>query len=395
MRYLYIFTLFDPASGRPRCTGIRAGSKTIIKDLYRPGAGKTYRAIADARKEIKKIILETNKNNKPIVISDFKSHIKQFELPLLHSQYDVYDVHLPDIKPSKNQAKDNVIVRSVLDKMQKVNVKEYHKILANASVVYQSMENNGVLHGFVHAYPKWSLKTYSGRSKTTGFNIQGTTNNDHITAVGASENSVFIHFDWVCADIRVASLLSNDPELISSFELSDPYAYMRDKITHAGEISRDECKLMLLKAINSMNFRSVALSGVYCVLGEWIANCRDRIKKGGGSLETILGRKFKRKYAKNELAVLNGAMQGSVVHAMQLAIRKIWEILDDKLIAEVHDSLVIVVENDPKKIRHVIDTVVPIMLNPFDGVLEQNPKFPLSISIGKKWKKWKLLGKHT
>ena len=315
-------------------------------------------------------------------------------MPLLHSKYNVYDIHLPNIRPGKNQAKDSVIVKAVLDKMQRANIKEYHKIMANASVVYQSMEENGILHGFVHVHPKWSLKTYSGRSKTTGFNIQGTTNNDHVTAVDASEDSVFVHFDWICADIRIASLLSNDLKLIESFESSDPYVYMRDEMANGSNISRDECKLMLLKAINSMNFRSVALNDVYSTLGEWIASCKNKIKKDGGYLETILGRKFKSKYAKNDLSVLNGAMQGSVAHAMHLVVRKVWEIFGDKLVAEVHDSLVIVVENDPQKIKHVIDIVTTIMLNPFEDVLEQNPRFPLSVSVGKKWKKWKLLGKY-
>ena len=136
MRYLYIFTLFDPVSGRPRCTGIRAGSKTIIKDLYRPGAGKTYRVISNAREEIKDIILKANKNNKSIVISDFKSHVKQFELPLLHSKYNVYDIHLPNIRPGKSQAKDSVIVKAVLDKIEGTSLHDTEECLISVLVSF-------------------------------------------------------------------------------------------------------------------------------------------------------------------------------------------------------------------------------------------------------------------
>jgi hypothetical protein len=73
---------------------------------------------------------------------------------------------------------------------------------------------------------------------------------------------------------------------------------------------------------------------------------------------------------------------------MQAVIRKIWELIDDRLIAEIHDSLVICSRKDPKSIRNAIDVVAPIMLYPFKDVLDDNPSFPLRVSIGKTWKKW-------
>jgi len=391
MRSLYVYSLFDNVSGRPCCTGIRAGGRTIIRDLYRPGSGKTIKTINDAKKEIKDIILKVNSANKQIITSDFKSHIHHFDLPLFNKAYNVYDMHLPDIKYSGMQSKDVMVVRKVLDKLEKSKPKEYNKIMANAAVVYQNMENNGVLLDYELVHPKWSQKTFSGRSKTTGFNIQGTTDKHGISFPG-SENYVFIHFDWICADIRVASVLSGDSQLWHAFDQSDPYSHMQDvltkKSTGTGTITRDECKLHLLKSINSMDTSSIALDEVYPQLGKWIKKCKRSMQNGDGNLNSLLHRKFRVKYAKNNLAVLNGAMQGSVAHAMQITIRKIWELVGDRLVAEIHDSLVICSRRDPKSIKSTIDAVAPAMLYPFKDILDDNPSFPFRVSIGKTWKKW-------
>ena len=137
-----------------------------------------------------------------------------------------------------------------------------------------------------------------------------------------------------------------------------------------------------------MDTSSIALTEVYPQLGRWIKNCKQNLQNGDGSLSSILNRKFKTKYAKNNLAVLNGIMQGSVAHAMQIVIRKIWELIDDRLIAEIHDSLVVCTKKDPKSIRNTIDAIAPIMLYPFKDTLDDNPSFPLCVSIGKAWKKW-------
>jgi len=83
-------------------------------------------------------------------------------------------------------------------------------------------------------------------------------------------------------------------------------------------------------------------------------------------------------------------MQGSVAHAMQLTIRKVWERLGHRLLMEGHDSLVVTASPDAGEIKATISAVVPIMLHPFQDVLPDNPAFPLKVSIGKRWKKWKL-----
>ena len=87
-------------------------------------------------------------------------------------------------------------------------------------------------------------------------------------------------------------------------------------------------------------------------------------------------------------------MQGSVAHAMHLVLKRIWDRLPNRLIAEIHDCLVVSAAPDSTEIKAVIDIIAPIMLHPFEGVLNSNPAFPFNISIGKKWKKWKLHETH-
>ena len=159
-------------------------------------------------------------------------------------------------------------------------------------------------------------------------------------------------------------------------------------------LSLKECKTYLLKSINSMDFTSVALSSVYPQLGAWIGRCKRILSKEDSSdqyLETLLKRKFKRANAKNDLAVLNGVMQGSVAHAMQLSMRRIWEEFPQMLIAEIHDSLVVSCHPTKRHVRSTIETVAEIMLHPFKGVLKANPAFPLKVSVGKRWKKWRTM----
>jgi hypothetical protein len=268
---------------------------------------------------------------------------------------------------------------------------EYQKVIANAAVVYQDMEDVGLLINHSPEFPKWSQKTFSGRSKTTGFNIQGFAEDFHVVPQGGQECDVMIHFDWISADIRVAAIMSQDPLMDRAFTHSDPYIVMMNELNSASDeqITREESKRYLLKSINSMDFTSVALTEVYPRLGRWIRRCKEATEDGK-PLETILNRKFRLARAKNQLAVLNGVMQGSVAHAMQLVLRRIWDKLPSRIITEIHDCLVVSAAPDGAEIKAVIDIIAPIMLYPFEGVLDSNPSFPLEVSIGKKWKKWKL-----
>lgn len=398
MKNLYLFTLFESDGGKPRCTGVLAGGELQVFDLYRPGARKPISLIDDSKDLIKNLILKANNKGIKVVTNDFKNHLRAFDLPLDRSRqdgqpyYNVYDLAmLPDIKPGPSLSKDTEMLKVVLERMAKSKIREWHKVYANAAVVYQNLENRGLLNNYRLEKPLWSQKVFSGRSKTSGFNIQGYTEPHLILPPGGNEKDVLIHFDWISADIRVAAILSGDRRLNEAFEDSDPYTFMMREVNQSvpKPLSREECKLFLLQSINSMDFTSIALTQIYPQLGEWIAKCKKATSEDGGYLETILGRRFRVANAKNALAVLNGVQQGSVAHGMQNVIRRVWERLGHRLVMEGHDSLVVACPKDEAKA--VVHAIGQIMLYPFDGLVPDNPSFPLKVSIGRKWKKWKLL----
>ena len=389
MSFLYVYALYNN-NNRPCCIGLKDGDNIKVCELYRPGAGKTIKHIETNIKVIRKIIIKANDEDRCIVTSDFKKLLIALDLPIDARKYNVYDLHLPEITPSNSSSKDHKIIKQVLSKIEKRSCKTYQNVIAEAAVVYQDLENNGISINHMPMYPKWSMNTFSGRSKTTGFNLQGMHEEYHVTPDHGNESDMLIHFDWICADIRVAAFMSKDSLLNEAFKESDPYNLMMEFVNSDSDekITREESKLYLLKSINSMDVNSLALSSVYPDLGNWISNCKQVIKDGK-PLETMLGRQFKLSRAKNELAVLNGVMQGSVAHAMQRTIRRIWEKLPTKLIGEIHDCLVMSSSTEQKEIKAIIDIVAPIMLHPFEGIIDENPKFPLNVSIGKRWKKLK------
>lgn len=391
MADLYVYTLFDPRSGKPRCTGIKDGDIIKVCDLYRPGAGKTINRIDKTKKLIQQIILKANSDGRRIITSDFKSHVLCFDLPRDKRIYNVYDMHLPDILPTNSKSKDELVITRVLEKLTNKTPAIYHNVMANAAIVYQYLEDNGILVNSLHEHPKWSQKTFSGRSKTSGYNIQGLADNFHVVPSSGKDCDVLIMFDWICADIRAASLMSNDDLLTNSFNESDPYTVLMEALNSDSnaELTRAESKRYLLKSINSMDFTSTALTEVYPQLGQWIKRCKALISDGK-PLKTIMGRLFRPAHSKNELAVLNGVMQGSVAHAMQVSLRRIWEKIPDNIVCEIHDCLIISSPPDPQQIKALINIVAPIMSKPFEGLLNINPYFPLNVSVGNRWKQWKL-----
>lgn len=385
---IYIFTLFHESNGKPCCTGISVAGNITIKEMYRPGAGKLLIDVHNNIRFVRDLIASARQRNIPIVTSDFKSHLKAFDLPLTKDRYTVYDLHLPRIKPGGSPSEDAEKLDIILRRMPDKNVKPYQNIIANAAVVYQDLENTGLVYNYAKVRPKYSQNTYSGRSKTTGFNIQGLGEPSLIWPTGYDEGDVLLHFDWICADIRAASVLSNDQKLQEAFQHSDPYTHMMHEINDGSQqqITREESKIFLLKSINSMDYTSEALSDIYPGLGRWIHQVHKCLNHEGGHVQTILQRKFRADEAKNVLAALNAAMQGSVAHGMQAVIRQIWERYGARLITEIHDSLVVSCPPYADDIERTANAISNIMLRPFGN---DGPAFPLNVSIGKKWKRWK------
>lgn len=391
MPTLYVATIHTKLSSgsiKPKIVGIRIGGTTKIFKLFVEGEEQTLFEINQNIKKIQKIILKSN-DVTDIVINNFYQSLEDFELPLDTREYNVYSHKFYKLEKPIVSDKDYTTINRVLDAFETVSKKPYQKLQSNAAVVYKFLENRGILQNYSKQHPEWSLDTWSGRSKCLNFNVQGWHENDHIRPPNSLDSDVLIHFDWICADIRVAALLSGDKLLEKSFQHSDPYKVMEILINKNSDekITRDECKLFLLKSINSFDVESQALSEIYRGLGKWIYKQLIAINRQE-NLQSILGKTFKLDHAKNKKAILNGVMQGSVAHAMQNTIRRVWEKLPDGIVTEIHDSLVMSCNNEPATIKSTIKVVADIMTRPFKGYLDSNPFFPIKVSVGPRWKEW-------
>ena len=386
MQSVYAIVVFNKEKkGKklPKTVIINKESKNYSIQLYDDESNKSIKSIKQEIEKLKILILKLNDKDVQIVTNCFRHLIDVLDLPLDMRRYNVYDMHITD------PIYDVTSGERAIEHLKSCEIKPYQKVFANSSIVYADMERKGLLFNHSLVSPIWSQDTYSGRSKSTGFNIQGFSEKVFVHNVSALEGDLLVHFDWICADIRVASLLSGDENLKRSFVKSDPYKFLMKSLNNLRSskgleevFDRDECKLILLKGINSLDCGSIVFSDVYPELGEWIKNVTSH-----DSAVTMMDRRFHITEDKTKLSVFNGVMQGSVAHAMQNVIRRVWEKLGNRLICDIHDSIVLNVANDRVDIKSVINIVSEIMLDPFgDGQY-----FPLKISVGKKWREYSYL----
>jgi DNA polymerase I-like protein with 3'-5' exonuclease and polymerase domains len=190
-------------------------------------------------------------------------------------------------------------------------------------------------------------------------------------------DEIFICCDWISADLRAAAALSGDGELSDTYAKSDPYTILSEML----DIPREECKLAFFGVIYSLDVESPILD-LFPVFKEWMKGQLASLAKNG-YLNTPLGRRFKLG-KRDEKSVFNAVLQGTVAHAMQSSLARMYDRLQDFLIAETHDSIILAAKRP--LVPKVINEAVDIMLRP----LKELPKFPLRVYIGKKWKQWKL-----
>jgi len=319
------------------------------------------------------------KSGNTIMINDTLSHISALrELGYNPStKYNIFETR--QIKKveleSENQLKKTLI--KGLMEMPK-ETKPWMSIKAKSSAIYAELADRGVMWGPHHEHPIYDTNTLTGRSRTRGFNIQGTTKNDPIRHVD-DNNGLFLCFDWVSADMRVAGFLSGDEFINNSFIESDPYTEL-EKLLATDDISRDDCKLEMLKSIYSVNLNGPLLD-VMPSLKTWMASKKQEYDDGN-TLKTILGMSIPREDIKSSF---NGTIQGSIAEAIQSVLIKISEKIGSKcILTEIHDSLIICCHE--KEVKKMIGDIVPIVLRPLDDI---DLSFPVKVSIGKKWKKWK------
>jgi hypothetical protein len=351
--------------------------------------GKTIYDIKQITLKYFKLLEKSLLNGRTVVTNDFKSILTGFSFDgfgfssLPREQLDIYDVFLPVPQVPSTYDEAVAVVHGQLDRLEKTRLKIWQKVAANASVVYESLERQGVLVGGLHRYSKWTHRTVSGRSKNTGFNLQGTTAKDDITDPNGSQSDLFLNFDWRAADIRVAALLSGDDHLNEMSLGSDPYQTIADIVDQP----RKDCKIMLLRAINSIDIEHPIIQ-MFPELKKWMVAQKEKLENSQ-PVKSILGREFFN--AEKPRSAFNSTMQGSIAQAMQLTIRRVWE--DHyRLLAETHDSITIACNADRNVFKETVRAVANIMCKPFAGILESNPTFPVRVNVGKSWCQWKPFG---
>jgi len=267
----------------------------------------------------------------------------------------------------------------MVQQLQKTEPKKWMRVLGLASIAYHFMQGRGVYNVIDEEYPKYVLDVVSGRSKTLGFNVQGADESFHITSA-LPQHDIMVCIDWVAADLRAAQLMCHDAILGQAFSVSDPYAFMG-----GDKIQRTECKRMLLSALYGMIFDSPAAE-FYPTLFRWARSTAVQILRNGYS-ESILGRRFHiRKDGSEIMSVFNSSIQGSVAHAMQNALWLLHKELPEHLMVEMHDSVILSSNRD--SLKRVLDTAIGIMSHPFSGVIQDNPTFPIRVSMGNRWRRW-------
>lgn len=368
----YILTNFDYNQYPPLPLRTLILSKNGIKKyiLYAKGTGKKLREIHDD-------IKECGSSFSGALVNDFKSHVVSFGLPR-KIDYNVYDLNIPRIKIEDSFNSLKLIAKSICKK----KATTWRKLISNSSSVYQYLEDVGIYHGYKKNFPKYSLDTLSGRSKTSVFNIQGTTSNDDIRHINDKYDH-FIHFDWVGADILMAAHMSGDEELLSTFYDSDPYT----KISEMLKIDRDQAKKELMRAIYSLSVHSPILE-LFPKFREWMIESIRKMNDNGYT-ESLLGRRFYIRDESKKLGVFNAQFQGSVAHAMQATLIKVFKHYNDNILTEVHDSVILCCRKS--EVSQLVSDISDIMLNPLDGYMIGPPVMPLKVSVGKRWRRWKYL----
>ena len=346
--------------------------------LYLPGTKFPLYEVKENEKKIVKIFYEDD-----VVVTGFKSYVKAFDLNLTR-RYEVFDACIESescLAGTIPAIKKHLLKQ--ISSLMEVEQQEWQQVLADSQLVYRHFEKSGHYQNGKKVYPEYDL-AFTGRSKCHNHNIQGANANDSIYHID-DDNEVFVHFDWIAADFRVASLISKDKYLQDSFKTSDPYTALF-KALDIEDLTREQCKLELFRSLYSMNAEADSLE-FYPDFAEWMKKSAEKIELEGFST-SLLGRRFYLNKDRPIRSVFNAQIQGSVAHAMQNVLYRVFKMFPENVLTEVHDSLILCCKQED--LKTIIPEVSNIMLYPFDGILESNPRFPLKISIGMEWKQWKL-----
>ena len=362
----YIITAFDYSKKLPKPL-----MSLVIDDnakYYPFYIGGTRRKIIEIENDICEF---KNLFNEQCIVNDFKAHVAAFNLDRV-CLYDCYDPAIPVIKLKNDPRVD---LKEAAKEIIKYKPSPWMKIRANA---YQMLEERGVHYYNSTVYPIYTLDTFTGRSKTSGFNIQGITEKEIVRSI--YDDPYFIHLDWVAADLRMAAIMSKDKAMLDSFNTSDPYTYVGEQLKH--EFTREDIKSTLLKAFYSLNFTHPIFE-LFPKFREFCLERKEFLNKND-YLTSLLGRKFyiNEKDKRSALSVFNSQFQGSVAHIMQMCLIKLYKSNPEAIFTEMHDSTVIT--GSKASMSALVKQSSEIMFEPVNGVY-----MPLKVSVGSDWKKWK------
>ena len=343
--------------------------------LYHKASKNT---IKDVRTSLNKIFDMIKAGN--VMINDTLSHMMIFKkfglIPSTdHNIFDTRQREEIDNFESEVQIK-KVLVKGIINMPKEAD--KWMSIKAKSSAVYAELNQRGVMYGSYVEHPVYDTGTLTGRSRTKSFNIQGSTKEDPIRHID-EDRTAYLCFDWVSADMRVAGFLSNDEFINNSFLESNPYTEL-EKLINLSDVTRDDCKLEILKSIYSVNFDS-PLFDVMSNLKGWMIDKKSEYDDGN-TLKTLLNMPIPRQNIKSSFS---GIIQGTIAEAIQSILIKVnKQVGSECILTEIHDSLIVCCADGD--IKSLIAKIVPLMLRPLDDI---DLIFPVEVSIGKKWKKWK------
>jgi hypothetical protein len=369
-----INTIFDYERSEPQISAIYdTDAKTIeFIPLYLPGIKTTLRLIRDGARKLRSVM------ESDCIVNDALSHIVfmhkyRQDVPInagIHEARQPRKVNIESLNHAKKE-----LIKGI--KQMPSQISPWMSVKAKSSIVYSELMTRGVMWGPRIEYPKYDTNTLTGRSRTRGFNIQGTTESDPLRHIDL-DRSKFICFDWVSADLRMAGHLSHDQFINDSFKQSDPYTEL-ERLLGDRSISRDDCKIETLKSIYSVDLDGPLLD-LMPQLKQWMQKKRSDYEYE--MFRTILGMPIPSIDLKSSF---NGIIQGSVAESMQSVLIKIAQCFEPRcILAEIHDSLIVACAD--RDVKRVIANIVPMMMRPLDSI---DLIFPTKVSIGNHWKQWK------
>ncbi|MBD3407196.1 MAG: hypothetical protein GF411_13840 [Candidatus Lokiarchaeota archaeon] len=339
------------------------------------GIKTKLKTVFDNIKELNQII----KSNTTL-INDVMSHLRYLDIS---SDDDIYEFATKiDIKHDNETDIKKQLCKILMT--NQLDPQNWMRIKSKSSLIYKYLEDRGINHGYKLVHTQYDLHTFSGRSRATKFNIQGTNESNPISHPNP-DYKYFVHLDWMAADIRMAGLLSEDNTILDMFHESDPYTHLSNVISNESmQVSRSECKSELIMGLYSLDFNNPIIC-LFPKLRSWII---DKIKQFDTdyNFTTILGKPIPKSNIKTSF---NAIIQGSIAEAMQHTLCRIGSSNPNIIVTEVHDSLILA--SRPSQIKTVINTGKTVMIKPFHGILDRDLIFPIRVSVGTKWKRWKLL----